>query len=130
MMKPGVSEELRSPRARRLRGLLAGGAALLAVAYPLGWLLSLSHAAFSGCWLSCGAEPRPISGFAYAIFAGLALGAPFVVALRVAGSRSLLIWITVITAVVVVIAAWVMFSRNPANADFFVSLARDPLVLR
>ena len=129
-MKPKVSEGSHSPRSRGFRGLLAGGAALLVVTYPLAWLLSLSHAAFSGCWIGCGGDARPVAGFLYATFAGIALGVPLAVGLLLAGSRSILSWCLAAAVVAMVIAAWVVFSRDPENADFFVSLARDPLVLR
>lgn len=104
----------------RSRGLVAGLAALLLVALPLGWAASLSHAAFSGCWLVCGSTPDATEGVLWAIVAAALLGVPVGVALGTARVRSWVVWVLAALAVLLAAGGWVIFSMDPTNADFFV----------
>jgi hypothetical protein len=104
----------------RRRGLFAGLMTLLVAALPLGWALSLTHASFSGCWLTCGGAPSSAEGTLWAIVAAVLLGIPLGVALTTARVRSWVVWGAAALAVLLAVSGWVMFSVDPANADFFV----------
>ena len=102
------------------RGLLAGLVTLLAAALPIAWAASLAHAAFSGCWLTCGGAPDSTEGALWAIAAAALLGIPVGVGLRTARVRSWVAWSVAALAVLLAVGGWVTFSVDPANADFFV----------
>jgi hypothetical protein len=106
---------------RLFKALGAATLTLLVVSYPLIWALSLSHAAFSGCWLACGGEHRPVIGMAWALVGGVLLSAPLMVGLRIADVRARLGWLAAGVLVLVAVTAWVYFSMDPANAEFFVA---------
>ena len=102
------------------RGLVTGLSTLAVAALPLAWALSLTHAAFSGCWLTCGGGPDRAEGLLWAIVAAVLLGIPIGVALTTARVRSWAVWGTAALVVLVAVGGWVSFSVDPANADFFV----------
>jgi hypothetical protein len=53
------------------------------------------------------------------------LAAPFVVGMRIARVRSWVAWAAVTILVLFAVYAWVVFSLDPANAEFYVSLGDD-----
>ena len=112
---------------RGARGLALGLAALLVVAYPLVAALSASHAAFSGCWIGCGAEAQPVIGYVFAVLSAVLLAAPPAVGRTVARVRSTAGWAGAVLFVVLAVLGWVLFAQHPSNADFFVELGRAPL---
>ena len=111
-----------SPEPRGRRGLCAALVTGLAVAYPLMWAASLTHAAFSDCWIGCGGEPSPAWGVAWSLVSAVLLGAPIVVGLRVARVRSWAAWAVALILVLLGVTVWAMFSLDPDNAEFFVKL--------
>ena len=112
----------RAGAAGPVRGLLAGLATTLLVAYPGLWAASLAHSAFSGCWLTCAGTPSPVGGTALALVGAALLAAPFVVGLAAARVRSRWPWLAAALVVVAVVGGLVLFSIDPDNADFFVTL--------
>lgn len=106
--------------ADRRRGLLTGLLTLSVAALPLAWALSLTHAAFSGCWLTCGGAPDPASGTLWAIVATVLLGIPLGAALSAAHVRSRAVWATAALVVLLAVSGWVVFSMDPSGADVFV----------
>ena len=108
--------------AQRRRSLFTGLVTLLVAAYPLAWAASLAHASLSGCWLTCGGDPNPVVGALWAIVAAALLAAPVGVAMSKARVRSWAAWVTAALAVLLAVGAWVVFSLDPANAEFFVKL--------
>ncbi|TFV47523.1 hypothetical protein [Blastococcus sp. TF02A-35] len=110
------------PGSRGRRGLGAALLTGLVVAYPLAWVASTAHAAFSGCWSSCGGASRPGSGLAWSAVAAVLLAVPIAVGLDVARVRSWAAWVTGAVVVVAATGAWAWFSLDPDNAEFFVRL--------
>ncbi|RBY88199.1 hypothetical protein DQ244_16800 [Blastococcus sp. TBT05-19] len=108
--------------ARGARGLGAALVSGLVVAYPLAWMASIAHAEFSGCWLSCGGDPRPASGLAWSVVVAVLLAVPLASGLAVARVRSWGAWTVGVLLVLGTTAAWAAFSLAPGNADFFVGL--------
>jgi hypothetical protein len=108
------------PRGRR--GLGAALVTGLVVAYPLMWAASLTHAAFSDCWISCGEEPSPAWGVVWSLVSAVLLGAPIVLGLRVARVRSRAAWAAGFLLVLLLVTAWAIFSLDPDNAELFVKL--------
>ena len=105
---------------RLRRGLVFGLIALLLALYPLAGAASLAHASFTGCWLACGGTANPTVGTLWAVAAAGLLAAPAVVAMRTARVRSWAAWAVAAVVVVLAVSAWVVFSLDPANAEFFI----------
>jgi hypothetical protein len=116
----GSDSRQKSATVHRRRGLFTGLVTLLVAALPLAWAASLAHASFSGCWLTCGGAPDSTEGTLWAMVAAALLGVPVGVALSTARVRSWAVWGTAALAVLLAVGGWVMFSMDPANADFFV----------
>ena len=114
-----------APASSGRRGFRAALVTFLIVAYPLLWTASLTHAAFSGCWLSCGGKPSPAFGIAWGMVGGVLLGAPLAVGLRTAKVRSRAAWVAGVLVVLLVVAAWAVFSLDPGHAEFFVELGEQ-----
>ncbi|WP_104525163.1 hypothetical protein [Blastococcus atacamensis] len=111
-----------STGAQRRRAVGAALVAVLAVAYPLLWGAGLAHAEFSGCWLSCGGDPRFASGVAWTTFSAVLLGIPLAAGLLAGSVRSWVAWAVGVLLILLAATAWVMFSLDPGNAAFFVAL--------
>jgi hypothetical protein len=107
------------PAERRGLGVGVGLLTLLVVAYPLLWTVTLTHAAFSGCWISCGA-PNPRGGVGYSVWNAFFLGLPFAVGLGVGRVRSRAAWLAAAGFVLLVVVAWALFSMDPGHAELFV----------
>lgn len=103
-------------------GVFAFSMGLLGAAYPLAGAASLSHVMFSGCWLACGGTPNPVAGIVWVAVGALLLGTPFAVGMFVARVRSWLAWAAVAFLVLLAATSWVMFSVDPDNAEFYISL--------
>jgi hypothetical protein len=93
---------------------------LLGVAYPGMVVASLAHAAFSGCWIGCGGTSNPALGVVLSLVGAGLLWTPVAVGLRVAGANSWGARIAGVVVVLLVVGGWVLFSLDPAHADFFV----------
>lgn len=104
----------------RRRGMIAGLLTLLAAALPIASAASLAHAAFSGCWLTCGGSPDRTEGVLWSLVAAALLGTPIGVALSTARVRSWVVWGIAALAVLLAVGGWVVFSVDPSNADLFV----------
>ena len=111
----------RDDAAARRSGLLIGLVSLPVTALPVYMVASLAHASFSGCWLACGGTTDPILGTVWVVVAAAILATPIGVALRVAHA-SWMDWATTALAIAAAAGAWVVFSLDPANADFFIHL--------
>lgn len=115
----------RLPSGRRLQGLIVGIMTFAGLAYFIVATASLTHAAFSGCWLSCGGDPALAWGVLWAVVTAALLATPIAIGLHIARVRSRIAWATAALVVLLMVAAWVLFSLDPDNADFFVSLDAD-----
>jgi drug/metabolite transporter (DMT)-like permease len=102
------------PPTQARRGVLVGLITALAVAYPLAWTLSLTHAAVGGCWIDCG-EPQPVLGIVLAIGSALLMAVPFAAGMRVARVRSRSAWAVLVVGVALVLLGWILWAGdNPA----------------
>ena len=106
--------------ARRVKGVVTALVSLL----PCWWLAALAaalaHAAFNGCWLTCGGERNPAHGVFTTIVGALLLVAPFAAGMWVARVRAWAPWASLAVPALLAVIGWIAFSLDPDNTDYFV----------
>jgi hypothetical protein len=125
MVRAVVSVDARDRRqgkitARRVRGVVTALLSLVPCWYLAAFTSGVAHAAFNGCWLSCGGERNPAGGVFATIFGALLLGAPFAAGMWVARVRSRAAWASVAVLVLLAGIGQIVFSLDPNNTDYFV----------
>ena len=106
--------------ARRVKGVVTALVSLLPCWYLAAFTAGVAHAAFNGCWLTCGGEPTTAGGIVATILGALLLAAPFAAGMWVARVRSWAAWASLAVPVVLAVIGWIVFSLDPDNTDYFV----------
>jgi hypothetical protein len=115
--------ELEMPRSGRRRAgrLVVGLLGALLSAYVALFLFGLAHAVFNGCWLSCGGTPNFWGGVVVTVIAGALVMAPVVLLMLALRASRTAIVVVGATGVLLIVGAWMIFSLDPANREYFVA---------